>query len=175
MWRMTPRFFAPAFLALTVLVLPSSVLAQKSNLLVTAAVTPRTVSQDGLVQLEARIQNDAKSKAVVLRGEPGWTAEGGVSVRITDTSGNARVIRADLGGLSAAETREGSRKTVLKPGEGVSITRQLAAAQLFPRAGNYTVVITYRSPQPSNGNRSVNPDDLEGEAAQSEPITVVVN
>lgn len=175
MWLMTSRsLLATSLLALT-FALPSAALAEKPNLLVTASISPRPISQDGLVHLEARIQNDSKSKSVVLRGEPGWTTEGGVLIRVTDTSGNSRVITSDLGGLSADEARNGSRKLVLKSGEGVSLTRQIAATQLFPRPGTYTVVVSYRSPQPGNGNRSVNPDDLEGEAAQSEPITVVVN
>ena len=168
----TVRFSITTLLALA---LPAAVLAQKSNLLVTAAVSPRTINQGGVVQLDARIQNDARSKSVVLRGEPGWTTQGGVSLLVTDAAGNVRTIAAELGGLSAEEARNGNRKLVLKPGEGVSLTRQIATTELFPRAGTYTVVVSYRSPQPGNGNRSINPDELEGESAQSEPVTVSVN
>lgn len=154
---------------------PMAAMSQKANLLVTAAISPRNVSMNGLVQLEARIQNDSKSKTVVLRGEPGWTREGGVAVRVTDALGNTRTIAPESGGLTALEAREGARKLSLKSGEGVSLTRQLMASELFPRPGTYSVVVTFQSPLPGSANRTVNPDELEGESGQSLPITVVVN
>lgn len=153
MWRMTSFTRAATLLLIAMAALPVNVLAQKSNLLVTAAVSPRPISHDSLVHLKARIQNDHWNRAIVLRGEPGWTTEGGVTLRVTDASGNARAIATELGGLSADEARNGSRKLVLNPGEGVSLTRQVAASQLFQRPGTYTVVVSYRSPQSAAGQR----------------------
>lgn len=174
MRNINSRLLCAASFVAAALALPAAALAQKSNLLVAASISPRTVSHDGVVQLEARIQNDGRNRAVVLRGEPGWTAEGGVSLQVIDSSGNTQSIKPELGGPSAEDVRTGSRKLVLKSGEGVSLTRQLAASEIFPRPGTYTVIFHYRSPQPGNGNRSVNPDELEGEVAQSSPLTVVV-
>lgn len=158
----------------TASLLPLPTSAQTGHLGVTAAVMPRDVSHGGLVQLDARIRNISKSRTVVLRGEPGWTSQGGVSLRITDASGNTRSIAPEAGGLSAAEARDGKRKLSLKPGDGVNLTRQLLASELFPRPGTYTVVVRYQSPLPGNSNRSVNASEAEGESAESAPLAITV-
>lgn len=111
---------------------------------------------------------------VVLRGDPGFSAGGGLVVTATDAAGRRFVLSPEPGFISEDEVRSGDSKVVLAADEGLGLGHRFAAQKLFPRAGFYSLVVEYQSPHPSEGNRSVVSGEAEGAHATSTALTIEV-
>lgn len=136
-------------------------------------VSPPTVRRDQRVTMEVLVQNRDRRR-VVLRGVPGFTDTGGISLVVIDASGVRTPVELERGELSAAEVRSGERRTLLNADEALGTYVQFNAAKLFPKAGRYEIVASYASPHPSAGNRSVVAGEVEGSQAVSQPVAIEV-
>ena len=150
-----------------------SIAAPESSLDLLLRTSPTTLRRDQMVTLEVVVQN-VDGRRVVLRGVPGFTDTGGVSLVVIDAGGTRTPVVLPSGELTADEVRSGERRTVLDAGESLGTYAQFNAADLFPRPGRYEVIATFTSPHPSADNRSVNAAEVEGSRADSQPVVIEV-
>ncbi len=127
-----------------------------------------------LLTLNVILRNTDSHRVVVLRGEPGFAEAGGLELVIVDQQGANQPARASLGILSLEEARDGAQHVKLAPGHGLGLHRRDRVSDLFPKPGRYHVLVNYRSPTPSIGNRSVSSGAVEGSQATSNTIEIDV-
>lgn len=123
---------------------------------------------------QVAMNNTDAHRRVVLRGEPGFSAGGGLTLMITDSSGTTRSAPAMPGELSLSDAQSGARHVVLEPGHGMGMHRRDAVSALFPSAGRYQLQVIYRSPMPTADNPSANAGDLEGTETVSNVVAIDV-
>lgn len=118
--------------------------------------------------------NLSPSQPVVLRGEPGPSIPGGLTITITDSSGVARDLAPRRSRLSTQQVATGNRRIELLPGHGHGIALRLAASELFPGPGRYRISARYQSPLPAPGNTSATAGAIEGSSASAAAIEIEV-
>jgi hypothetical protein len=172
---MSQKILALVSLLLVLLGAPAAVQAQAApKLEVTLEVSSRDVSSTDLVVLQVLLRNPRESGRVVLRGQPGFSAGGGLSLKVENSAGQVTTIAPTEGGLTLEEARTGSRRVVLGPGNGISVQRPELASDLFAQPGVYKVHVTYASPSPAQGNPDAGVGGEENVQATSNTVEITV-
>ena len=118
--------------------------------------------------------NRSTSQRVVLRGEPGPTQAGGLSLFVVDDNGVSRALVRLAGRLSLDEVVNGSRRIELAPGHGHGISKRFRVNEIFPAPGRYRIEARYQSPLPVAGNSTISPGAIEGSSAVAMSVEIEV-
>lgn len=128
----------------------------------------------GVVRIIAILRNSDNNRRVVLRGSPGYSNTGGLSVHITDPAGVRRTIEPTVGILTPEQARVRDRRVLLPPNTSMAIPRIERASRLFPTPGQYRIQISYQNPLPSAVPVGVGSNDIEDAQAESAVVTLTV-
>jgi hypothetical protein len=122
----------------------------------------------------AVVWTNQSTQRVVLRGEPGPSVSGGLTITITDSDGVSRNLAPRRSRLTTQQVVNGSRRIELLPGHGHGIAARLAASELFPVPGRYRISASYQSPLPTPGNPSATAGAIEGSIATAAAVEIEV-
>jgi|CXWL01.1.fsa_nt_gi hypothetical protein len=148
--------------------------AQSAPLRVEIKLPSATMKMGEPVSMTVLIQNIDPQRSIALRGHPGFTEGGGLELIAMDSGRTQRKLPDQTGVLTLAQAQAGTSRVVLPPGRSVTIPMRRAAEALFPRPGTYDLVVSYQSPIPTPGNRSIESGVVEGSSAVSAPISIEV-
>lgn len=155
--------------------IPIAASAQSDSLLeATVRLSKTKVKRDGAVSLLVILRNTSKSDRVVLRGNPGFTEAGGLTVVATNGRGERLELPATRDDLTREDARRSDRRVVLGPEEGLGFSRPVRVNRWFPTPGRYQVTVDYASPTPTNENRAVVSGEIEGSRTTSAPVSIEV-
>lgn len=143
------------------------------SLTIRTRTEPLSLSR-GAFQVVAILRNQDNNRRVVLRGLPDYSEAGGLTLRITDPGGTIRTLPATRGFITLEQARNGTRKLILKPGNGITVPRVEPANVIFPAPGTYRIQVSYQSPSPSSNNANAGRDGVEGATATSQQVDVTV-
>jgi len=144
-----------------------------THLEVQLRILQTTVRLGDPVSMTVIIRNKNPQQSVVLRGAPGFSESGGLSVVIVNGRNEQRTLAHRPGTLSLAAAQTGSPRVILPPGASLAVSRRERASALFAGTGTYWVQVNYQSPLPAPGNPSVS-SAIEGSQAASNVIAIEV-
>lgn len=154
---------------------PCASMAQSGSTLLVEIKTPKTrLHLGGRMQMTVVLRNTGAQQSVVLRGDPGFSAAGGMELVVIDGQGVSHSLPPTSGDMTLEQAQAGTRRVVLPPGHGHAVYRQAHVQTFFPAVGRYQIRVNYRSPLPSAGNPSVVPSAVEGSEASSTPVAIEV-
>lgn len=122
----------------------------------------------------AVIWTNRSTQRLILRGEPGPSVSGGLTITITDSNGVSRDLAPRPSRLSVQQVASGNRWIELLPGHGHGIAARLPASELFPAPGRYRIGARYQSPLPAPGNTSATAGAIEGSSAAAIAVEIEV-
>lgn len=158
-----------------VLTLPAFAQSGSTSALEMAVHVPVTrVRFDETLPISVVWKNRSPSQTLVLRGEPGPSAAGGLSLFVIDANRSSRPLPVAAGRMTLQEVVSGSRRIELAPGHGHGIAKRFRVNEVFPSPGRYRIEARYQSPIPIVGNPTISPEAIEGSSAVAISVEIEV-
>ncbi len=137
-------------LGLLVLVLGPMAHAQSTPALdLSLHLAAAEVRQAGALRIAVVFRNADAAQAMSLRGQPAFEESGGLHLSVIDAIGTRRTVALQPNATSLPARNADERVQLLPPDHGVSVHRRVAAAELFPGPGRYSLEVSYTPPPAS--------------------------